>query len=83
MNNSNFLGYMAIDQYGDIYHLKTEHPRKELLEIFGRKKAAKMYVDNGSGHKHIGYVIAGHWLTIYAIHEWQPRLTGYIKGASA
>ena len=64
------LGYMAIDQYGQHISIKN-HPRKELLSHFGRKHIQKMYVDGLNGVKHIGYIVAGHWCTIYKIYEWQ------------
>lgn len=66
------LGYIGIDQYGQHYHL-TEHPRKELLEQLGASRAANMYADTTGGKvKHKGYVISGHWIDVYAIHEWKP-----------
>jgi hypothetical protein len=54
---------MAIDQYGQTYH-GLEFPRKDLLIELNRQHAQKMYVGE---HKHIGYVIAGLWLTIYKV----------------
>jgi len=56
---------IAIDQYGQRYRLRSKHPRKELLEMFGRQHASKMYLDTADGTKHIGYVIAGMWLEIF------------------
>lgn len=68
------LGYMAQDQYGKFYHLDTNHPRKELLEMFGRKHADKMYVDTKDGKsKHVGYIIGGLWLSVYEVHEFTGR----------
>lgn len=66
-------GYMAIDQYGQTHHLGfTKHPRKALLEKFGRKRAAKMFVDkNDKSYVHIGYVIAGLWLTLYKVQRME------------
>jgi len=65
------LGYMAKDQYGQTYH-NLKHPRKDLLERLYCKHAAKMYCDTKSGEvKHIGYIIAGLWLRVYEVHEWQ------------
>ena len=59
--------YMAIDQYGQTYH-GLEVPRRDLLRELGRKHAAKMYVDTKSGKTfHIGWVIAGLWLTVYEV----------------
>ena len=63
--------FMAIDQYGNTHH-GLEHPRKDLLERLGRKHAEKMYVDTKDGTaKHIGYVIAGLWLTVYEVKRWE------------
>lgn len=68
------LGYMAKDQYGQWYH-GLKHPRKDLLERLGHQHCNKMYVDTKDGRatKHIGYVIAGLWLTVYEVHEWTGR----------
>jgi hypothetical protein len=64
------LGYLAIDQYGGTLKIDA-HPRKELLAHCERSHADKMFVDSLSGQpKHIGYVIGGHWWTVYEIHEW-------------
>ena len=58
---------MAIDQYGQTYH-GLEYPRRDLLRVLGRKHASKMYVDRADGKAlHIGYVIAGLWLTVYEV----------------
>ena len=65
------VGYMAIDQYGQTYH-GLEHPRKDLLERFGRQHATKMYRDTKDGRqRHIGYVIAGLWLEVYRVSTWK------------
>lgn len=62
---------MARDQYGRTYHDLGAHPRRALLRIFGRKHADKMYQDRKSGPPlHTGYVIAGHWLTVYTVTPW-------------
>ncbi len=60
--------YMAIDQYGQTHH-GLEHPRKDLMEKLGSRHAHKMYVDSMSKGTaiHIGYVIAGLWLTVYEV----------------
>lgn len=58
------MGHIGIDQYGDHYHL-GRHPRKELLEKLGRKRASKMYVDRNGTVRHVGYVIAGRWIDVY------------------
>lgn len=63
--------YMGIDQYGNTYH-GLRHPRKDLLERLGRKRASKMYVDKLDGSSiHIGYVIAGHWITVYKVERME------------
>ena len=68
------LGYVAIDQYGEHYH-GLKNPRKDLLKILGRKHAAKMYIGTKSGKvHHNGYIIAGLWLTIYAVCQWKEDI---------
>ncbi len=60
--------YMAIDQHGETYHLRTSHPRKELLDMFSRQHCDKMYVDLKDGQtRQDGYVIAGLWLTVLEV----------------
>ena len=59
--------YMAIDQYGNTYH-DLKHPRKDLMERLCCQHAQKMWVDSASHEsKHVGYVIAGHWLNVYSV----------------
>jgi len=61
---------MAIDQHGQTYHSLGEHPRKALLDRLCRKHASKMYADKRDGSvAHIGYVIAGLWLTLYNVER--------------
>jgi hypothetical protein len=68
------LGYLGIDQCNQKFFLKTKNPRKELLEMLGRTKAEKMFVDDKDGNrKHIGYIIAGHWITLYNVTEWSGQ----------
>lgn len=63
---------IAIDQHGQIHYIGQNPPRKWLLNYFGRKHAEKMYCDTKSGKiKHVGYIIAGLWLSIYYISEWK------------
>ena len=63
--------YMAIDQYGNTFH-GLEHPRKDLMERLCNKHCSKMYIDKKDGSsKHIGYVIGGHWLTIYKVERME------------
>lgn len=63
--------FVAMDERGQAYFIDSKYPRKWLLDYFGRQHADKMYIDTGRGHKHIGYIIAGLWLTIYQISEWK------------
>lgn len=64
---------MGRDQYGHTYHNLGLHPRKELLARLSRKSASRMFIDTKSGEsKHIGYIIAGLWITIYTVGEWKP-----------
>lgn len=66
------MNMMAIDQHGHTYHGLGEHPRKALLERLGRKHADKVYVDKKDGRvAHIGYIIAGLWLTLYKVERWE------------
>jgi hypothetical protein len=63
---------MARDQYGETYHNLGAHPRMALLAYFGRKHADKMFIDKKSGPPmHVGYIIAGHWLTLYDVAPWE------------
>jgi hypothetical protein len=64
--------HMAIDQYGQTYHALGVHPRKTLLARLGRQKAQKMYVDTKDGKTyHIGWIIAGLWLTVYKVERME------------
>ena len=66
--------YMAIDQYGTTYHNLGAHYRQSLLQRLGRTKANKMYVDTADGGtRHVGYVIAGHWLRLYRVEPFTGR----------
>jgi hypothetical protein len=67
------LGFMARNQYGETIHFPNEqHPRKALLQHFGRKHADKMYVNTKDGkEQHVGYIIAGNWLTIFRVFSWK------------
>ena len=62
---------IAIDQYGQRYLNLGKHPRKALCDRLGRKHVSKMYCDDGNGKSnHVGYVIGGHWLTLYNVTPW-------------
>lgn len=63
--------YMALDHCGQTHHLKTKFPRKELLEIYDRKHAEKMYIDSKQGPIHTGYVIAGCWINVYRVQPFK------------
>jgi hypothetical protein len=61
------MKFVAFDQYGQVYKLKTTHPRKELMELLGASSAQKMYRDTKSGESyHAGYIIRGHWIEVLA-----------------
>lgn len=63
--------YMAVDQYGETYHALI-HPRKDLVKRIGVKHVSKMYVDGKDGQVfHVGYVIGGHWLTLYKVEPFR------------
>lgn len=67
--------FMAIDQYGETYHALGRNPRKALLERLGRKHASKMYQDLKDGSTaHIGYIIAGLWLTLYRVEPYRKTV---------
>lgn len=57
---------IAIDQYRHAYPIER-HPRKELLELFGREHAERMYRDTPGKTRHVGYIIAGRWLEIFKV----------------
>lgn len=66
------LTYIAIDQNGYTYHLYTNFPRKELIEMFGVSSAQKMYCDDKKGKSfHIGYIIDDLWLKLYKVEPFQ------------
>lgn len=62
--------FIAINEHGKVYHIGANPPRKWLLNYFGRQHADKIY-DDLKGKHHVGYVIAGVWLTIYRINDWK------------
>jgi len=64
------LTHIARDcKTNETFHLFTDEPRKELLELFDRKQSEPMYVDSKDGDKtfHIGWIIAGRWLEVYSV----------------
>lgn len=65
---------MAVNQYGETFHALGAHPRKALLEKFGRKHAAKMYRDKKDGSSvHVGYIIAGQWLELFSVQSIENK----------
>lgn len=60
---------LAVDQWGNKWSIPGKHPRKELLEKLGYKKASKMYRDKRDRTVHVGYIIGPHWLTLFAPWE--------------
>lgn len=60
---------IAVDQYGRIHRVDPKRPRASLCADLGVKHAERMYVDAPDGAKHVGYVIAGLWLTLYTAWE--------------
>lgn len=62
--------YFAQDQYGRTHHDLGRHPRKKLLELYGRKHAERMYVDRKGQRFHVGYIIAGHWLRVFEVVDF-------------
>jgi hypothetical protein len=65
---------LAIDQYRQIHKIPGKHPRKELMDLFGRRRAAKIYQDKKDGSVvHVGYIVAGHWCSLYAPVEVKEK----------
>jgi len=60
--------HIGLDQYGRTYWLGA-HPRKDLLRLLCRTRSAKLYRDDSSpqGYHHVGYVIAGLWIEVFAL----------------
>lgn len=59
--------FMAIDQHGRTEH-GLRHPRKDLLARYGVQHADKLYEDDQNGRSwHIGYIISGHWFSVYEV----------------
>lgn len=72
MATTKTVGLMARDNYGQTYHNIGPHPRKWLLDHFGRKSARRVYIDRRDGTaRHVGYVIAGRWFHIYKVSAWK------------
>ena len=66
--------FVATDEQGNFYLIDSKFPRKWLLDHFGRKHTDKIYVqDTLETAKHIGYIIAGHWLIIRRLSNWKKE----------
>jgi hypothetical protein len=63
--------FLAVDQYGTTYWLKTRYPRKELCERLGNQHVEKLYVTVDGRRRHAGYLIAGKVLTIHYVVPWK------------
>lgn len=64
------LGFMAVDQYNTVHHLSGKYPRKQLLKLYDRKHADKIYRDTPNGGTiHVGWIIAGRWFNVYQVHS--------------
>ena len=62
--------YMAVDlrNGGAPIALFTKHPRKELMEMVGRKRAAPMYCDMQDGKTVFeGWVIGPCWFKVFKV----------------
>jgi hypothetical protein len=64
---------IAEDQFGDKWEIEGRHPRKELLALFGRKHADKIWRDRGGTHRHVGYKVAGLWLELFEVKPWEGK----------
>lgn len=57
---------LFIDQYGNRFFARTVKELRKQIGM-GGSKVEKMYVDRKDGSTiHTGYVIGGHWLSMYA-----------------
>ena len=65
---------LATDQYGNRHYLNPKCPRKELLNLVGRKSCQKVYIDTKDGNtKHVGYIVGGGWITLSYLTEWSKK----------
>ena len=58
---------LYLDQFGNYFYARTVRELRKKVGSSG-SRIAKMYVENGADGepRHIGYVIAGHWLRMFA-----------------
>ena len=66
---------LYLDQYGNHFYARTVRELREKVGSSG-SRIAKMYVENGADGepRHVGYVIAGHWLKMFAPIELPVNL---------
>ena len=63
--------WLAVDQYGQKEIVKGS-PRKALMELHGTKHADRMFVDKQNGGTlSTGWVIAGHWYTVFRLSRME------------
>ena len=62
---------MATDQHGQTFHDLGKHPRKELMRRLFSSHCQRMFRDTKQGTVQTGYVIRGHWLTVFEVNPWQ------------
>lgn len=64
------LTHIARDcQTNETFHLFTNNPLQELLEMFDSRTSELMYIDSKDGDKtfQTGWVIAGRWFEMYSV----------------
>lgn len=66
---------LYLDQYGNHFYARTVRELREKVGSSG-SRIAKMHVENGADGepRHVGYVIAGHWLKMFAPIELPVNL---------
>lgn len=66
---------LYLDQYGNHFYARTVRGLREKVGSSG-SRIAKMDVENGADGepRHVGYVIAGHWLKMFAPIELPVNL---------
>ena len=66
---------LYLDQFGNYFYAGTVRELRGKVGSSG-SRIAKMYVRNGADGepRHIGYVIAGHWLRVFAPIELPVHL---------
>ena len=66
---------LYLDQFGNYFYARTVRELRGKVGSSG-SRIAKMYVRNGADGEplHIGYVIAGHWLRMFAPIELPVNL---------